>query len=237
MLRHTLAFAVFILSAAQANDPGPGDATAAAPYFGAWWFDADDGAASLCRIDLLATGGYGQFDLIVPSDCKAEFPLLKTVSGWQGGDGVRLATGMGGAALTLTRQADGRLAGLEDGLAYLMQRDDSTPGSAEDAERLAGDYRLWRPDEPTAICHLTLGADADGGGYALAQGKGCAAAFGLKTVNSWRPVDGKAAKGWMIALLDRAGETRGLFVQMEGAQDAMTGALNGQRLDLARLAP
>ena len=68
-------------------------------------------------------------------------------------------------------------------------------------------------------------------------GKGCAAAFGLKTVNSWRPVDGKAAKGWMIALLDRAGETRGLFVQMEGAQDAMTGALNGQRLDLARLAP
>lgn len=40
----------------------------------------------------------------------------------------------------------------------------------------------------------------------------------------------------MIAFLDAAGEERGRFVQREGAQDAMTGTLNGVKLLLARLA-
>lgn len=237
MLRQLVAIAALTIAAAHANDPGPGSPAAATPYLGAWWFDADDGAASLCRIELLATGGYGQFDLIAPPDCKAEFALLRDVSGWQGGEGVVLATGMGGVALTLTPQADGHLEGEQDGLVYLMRRDDSAPGTAADAALLAGAYRLWRPDEPKAICHLKLDAKAKGPGYALTPGEGCKAGFGLEAVTAWRPVDGKAAKGWMVALLDKTGAARGLFVQMEGAEDAMTGALDGQRLNLARPAP
>lgn len=141
-----LAAAVIAATPARANDPGPGDYMAAAPYDGTW--QVTSRGAQTCKLRLWINGSYGAFSASA-TGCETALPFMAKVDAWSPtADGVALY----GKDLTITvRRSDVHAMASTDG-EYRFERVFPPEASA-----LAGAYQIRRSKGKDKPCPLELG--------------------------------------------------------------------------------
>lgn len=221
-----LLLALALIPCAEAGDAGR--------FAGPYTFDTDGLAQSGCTVTLLESGAHGRFDLAVPDGCDA-FPMLQTIGGWTPGErGFDFLYRQGGIAVVFYEIGTGQYLGEHkpaakgDGKVYRMGF-----RAPDEVRAVAGRYHLWPAKDYEARCVITLTVEPAGRAetYQALREPRC-----VETL----PVD--ALDGWMrsepaiIVFTGKDGAVLGRFEQLEGAEDALAGTIDGMALKIGKIA-